>query len=139
MYGADPGAVDKSGRTAAEYAKQSGHGGLAGRIDASQFELSDRLSFYLTGRRPDHAAGHHFLVPEFAETSDREAAAAEAIKVAKRKMQGLNNAVFEELCVDVYDEVDRRETDQVRKMSCHNTYPMDLVTRVGLSVHPVFF
>ena len=42
MYGADPGAVDKSGRTAAEYAKQSGHGGLAGRIDASQFELSDR-------------------------------------------------------------------------------------------------
>ena len=42
VYGADPGAVDKSGRTAAEYAKQSGHGGLAGRIDASQFELSDR-------------------------------------------------------------------------------------------------
>ena len=33
--------------------------------------------------------------------------------MAKRKMQGLNNAVFEELCVDVYDEVDRRETDQV--------------------------
>ena len=87
VYGADPGAVDKSGRTAAEYAKQAGHGGLAGRIDASQFELSDRLSFYLTGKRPDHAAGHHFLVPEFAETSDREAAAAEAIKVAKRKMQ----------------------------------------------------
>lgn len=72
VYGADPGAVDKSGRTAAEYAKQAGHGGLAGRIDASQFELSDRLSFYLTGRRPDHAAGHHFLVPEFAETSDRD-------------------------------------------------------------------
>ena len=42
MYGADPGAVDKSGRTAAEYARTSGHGGLAGRIDASQFELSDR-------------------------------------------------------------------------------------------------
>ena len=28
-------------------------------------------------------------------------------------LQGLNNSVFEELCVDVYDEVDRRETDQV--------------------------
>ena len=46
-----------------------------------------RLSFYLTGKRPDHAAGHHFLVPEFAEASDKEAAAVEAIKVAKRKMQ----------------------------------------------------
>ena len=50
--------------------------------------MFNRLSFYLTGKRPDHAAGHHFLVPEFAETNDREAAAAaEAIKVAKRKMQ----------------------------------------------------
>ena len=49
--------------------------------------MSTRLSFYLTGKRPDHAAGHHFLVPEFAEASDKEAAAVEAIKVAKRKMQ----------------------------------------------------
>ena len=111
MYGADPGAVDKSGRTASDYARQSGHGGLANRIDSSQFELSDRLSFFLTGKRPDHSSGQHFLVPEFAE--DKADPLVEAKKVAKRKMQGLNNAVFEELCVDVYDEVDRRETDQV--------------------------
>merc|ERR1712142_148219 len=32
-------------------------------------------------------------------------------KVARRKMTGLSNKVFEELAVDVYDEVDRRETD----------------------------
>merc|ERR1712142_471502 len=32
-------------------------------------------------------------------------------KVARRKMTGLSNKEFEELAVDVYDEVDRRETD----------------------------
>lgn len=34
-------------------------------------------------------------------------------KVAKRKLQMLNNHVFEELAMDVYDEVDRRETDAI--------------------------
>ena len=35
------------------------------------------------------------------------------LRVAKRKLQGLNNSVFEELSIDVYDEVDRRETDAI--------------------------
>ena len=34
-------------------------------------------------------------------------------KVAKRKLQMLSNRVFEELAMDVYDEVDRRETDAI--------------------------
>jgi G protein-coupled receptor kinase interacting protein 2 len=71
VYGADPGAVDKSGRTASDYARQSGHGGLASRIDSSQFELSDRMSFFLTGKRPEHSAGIHFIVPEFADAADK--------------------------------------------------------------------
>ena len=40
-------------------------------------------------------------------------AADDSRKVAKRKMQGLPNSVFEELAMDVHDEVDRRETDAV--------------------------
>ena len=34
-------------------------------------------------------------------------------KLAKRKLQMLSNHVFEELAMDVYDEVDRRETDGI--------------------------
>ena len=34
-------------------------------------------------------------------------------KIAKRKLRMLSNHVFEELTVDVYDEVDRRETDVI--------------------------
>ena len=70
--------------------------------------MSDRLSFFLSQRRPDHSTGEHFLVPEV--DHDRSS---DDRKVAKRKLQGLNNAVFEELAMDVYDEVDRRETDEV--------------------------
>lgn len=32
-------------------------------------------------------------------------------KEARCKLQSLNNRLFEELCSDVYDEVDRREND----------------------------
>ncbi|TRY63725.1 hypothetical protein TCAL_04914 [Tigriopus californicus] len=107
VYGADPGAVDKGGRTAYEYAQQAGHGVLAHRIHGAQYELSDRLSFFLCQKKPDHVSGQHFIVPdvEVERSPDRV--------LAKRKMQMLNNAVFEELAMDVYDEVDRRETDIV--------------------------
>ena len=33
--------------------------------------------------------------------------------MAKRKLQMLSNRVFEELAMDVYDEIDRRETDAI--------------------------
>ncbi len=110
VHGADPGAVDKNGRTASDYAKASGHTSLAARIFTSQFELSDRLSFFLCQRRPDHSSNSHFLVPDVEEPAMKQS---EDRRVAKRKLQGLNNAVFEELAMDVYDEVDRRETDEV--------------------------
>ena len=35
------------------------------------------------------------------------------MKLAKRRLQMLSNHVFEELAMDVYDEVDRRETDSI--------------------------
>ena len=54
VYGADPGAVDKTGRSVAEYAKSAGHSGIAARLNNAQYELSDRLSYYLCQKRPDH-------------------------------------------------------------------------------------
>jgi len=113
VYGADPGAADRLGRTASDYATASGNAPLATRIAVARYELSDRLSSFLLQRRPDHAAGEHFLVPEVRSGPGETAAAAECRRVAKRKLQGLSNGVFEELAVDVYDEVDRRETDEV--------------------------
>uniref|UniRef100_A0A7N6F748 Arf-GAP domain-containing protein n=1 Tax=Anabas testudineus TaxID=64144 RepID=A0A7N6F748_ANATE len=100
VYGADPGAPDINGRTPMDYARQAGHIELAERLVECQYELTDRLAFYLCGRRPGNAAVFVLDLSELA-------------KAAKKKLQALNNRLFEELAMDVYDEVDRRENDAV--------------------------
>uniref|UniRef100_A0A4W6CQM2 GIT ArfGAP 1 n=1 Tax=Lates calcarifer TaxID=8187 RepID=A0A4W6CQM2_LATCA len=100
VYGADPGAPDINGRTPMDYARQAGHIELAERLVECQYELTDRLAFYLCGRRPDHKNGH-YIIPQMAD------------RYGPLDYGFLNNRLFEELAMDVYDEVDRRENDAV--------------------------
>nr|XP_019613011.1 PREDICTED: ARF GTPase-activating protein GIT2 isoform X4 [Rhinolophus sinicus] len=109
VYGADPGTQDSNGKTPVDYARQGGHHELAERLVEIQYELTDRLAFYLCGRKPDHKNGQHFIIPQMADSLDLS----ELAKAAKKKLQSLSNHLFEELAMDVYDEVDRRETDAV--------------------------
>ncbi|GCC32766.1 hypothetical protein chiPu_0011230 [Chiloscyllium punctatum] len=108
VYGADPGAPDVNGRSPIDYARQANHHDLADRLVECQYELTDRLAYYLCGRRPDHKNGH-YVIPQMADSLDLS----ELAKAAKKKLQALNNRLFEELAMDVYDEVDRRENDAV--------------------------
>ncbi|XP_029768396.1 ARF GTPase-activating protein GIT1 [Terrapene carolina triunguis] len=108
VYGADPGAPDVNGRTPIDYARQATQHELADRLVECQYELTDRLAFYLCGRKPDHKNGH-YIIPQMADSLDLS----ELAKVAKKKLQALSNRLFEELAMDVYDEVDRRENDAV--------------------------
>uniref|UniRef100_A0AAQ5ZVU7 Arf-GAP domain-containing protein n=1 Tax=Amphiprion ocellaris TaxID=80972 RepID=A0AAQ5ZVU7_AMPOC len=117
VYGADPGAPDINGRTPMDYARQAGHIELAERLVECQYELTDRLAFYLCGRRPDHKNGH-YIIPQMADRYGPHEYSfpldlSELAKAAKKKLQALNNRLFEELAMDVYDEVDRRENDAV--------------------------
>uniref|UniRef100_A0A2K6UBA4 GIT ArfGAP 2 n=1 Tax=Saimiri boliviensis boliviensis TaxID=39432 RepID=A0A2K6UBA4_SAIBB len=101
---------DDDSVTAKDLSKQGGHHELAERLVEIQYELTDRLAFYLCGRKPDHKNGQHFIIPQMADSS---LDLSELAKAAKKKLQSLSNHLFEELAMDVYDEVDRRETDAV--------------------------
>lgn len=136
VYGADPGALDSSGKTPIDYARQAGHQELAERLMEIQYELTDRLTFYLCGRRPDHRNGQHFIIPQMADSS---LDLSEFAKAAKKKLQSLSNHQFEELAMDVYDEVDRRETDAVwLATQNHSTLVTDTTVVPFLPVNPEY-
>uniref|UniRef100_A0A672P954 ARF GTPase-activating protein GIT2-like n=1 Tax=Sinocyclocheilus grahami TaxID=75366 RepID=A0A672P954_SINGR len=136
VYGADPGAPDSSGNTPIDFARQAGHQELADRLVEIQYELTDRLAFYLCGRKPDHKNGQHFIIPQIADSS---LDLSELAKAAKKKLQSLSNHQFEELAMDVYDEVDRRETDAVwLATQNHSTLVTDTTVVPFLPVNPEY-
>ncbi|XP_023858837.1 ARF GTPase-activating protein GIT2a isoform X3 [Salvelinus sp. IW2-2015] len=136
VYGADPGAPDTSAKTPIDYARQAGYHDLADRLVEIQYELTDRLAFYLCGRKPDHKNGQHFIVPQMADSS---LDLSELAKAAKKKLQSLSNHLFEELAMDVYDEVDRRETDAVWLVTQnHSTLVTDTTVVPFLPVNPEY-
>uniref|UniRef100_A0A673MNI1 ARF GTPase-activating protein GIT2-like n=1 Tax=Sinocyclocheilus rhinocerous TaxID=307959 RepID=A0A673MNI1_9TELE len=127
VYGADPGAPDSNGKTPIHYARQAGHQDLADRLVEVQYELTDRLAFYLCGRKPDHKNGPHFIIP--AQMTDA------TLPISLQ----LSDHLFEELAMDVYDEVDRRETDAVwLATQNHSTLVTETTVVPFLPVNPEY-
>lgn len=136
VHGADPSAYDINEKTAAVLAKESGHTELCYRLIELMYELTDRLTFYLCGRRPDHKNGINYLIPDL---QDRGVVESSAAQEARCKLQSLNNRLFEELCSDIYDEVDRRENDAVWLATQHHRKLVSDHTAVPfLPVNPRF-
>jgi len=106
VYGANPSIVDVKGKTPIDYAKEANFNEIAERLIECQYELSDRLTYFVCGRTPDHKNGQHFLIPEMIDSSQHS-------EDSRLKLQSLSHRLFEELSRDVYDEVDRREIDAI--------------------------
>ncbi|CAG9095658.1 unnamed protein product [Plutella xylostella] len=112
-WGADPGARDHAGHTPADTARLGGHIALAERMVELVYEATDRLVCVLTGSRPSHAGGRHYAAPR----DQRAHEMTDVAKAARGKLQLLPNHLFEELVMDIYDEIDRRETEAIWQTS----------------------
>ena len=64
VNGADPSRLDKLGHNCEECARIAGHHQLADRLVECQYELTDKLSNFVSGRKPVHNIGEHYLVPQ---------------------------------------------------------------------------
>lgn len=106
VYGGNLSARDTKGHTPYETALQNSHSAIADRLMEAMYEVTDRLTFFLIGKKPDHASGRHLLVPE-----QNHGEISEQLKIARGKLQLVPNKMFEELVMDLYDEVDRREME----------------------------
>ncbi|PAA68651.1 hypothetical protein BOX15_Mlig007453g1 [Macrostomum lignano] len=89
----------------------------------AQYELTDRFSLYLCGRQPTHQLGVfagaalHFLLPDRGDDRSPEKAAS-ATKEGRVRLATLPDRVFQELCRDLYDELDRRDNNRIVQLRC---------------------
>ncbi|XP_043274265.1 ARF GTPase-activating protein GIT1 [Venturia canescens] len=109
VNGGNPSMVDVNGHTPADVARMAGHLELHERLIECMYEVTDRLTFYVCSKKPDHRTMEHLIIPEWAATLERTELAFEA----RNRLQMLPNYLLEELAMDVYDEVDRRETEAI--------------------------
>lgn len=110
LYGADVNATDANGNTATELARANGFPQLADRLIEASYEVTDRIIYFLCGRKPDHSTGQHLIIPEQSKVEINE-----HLKIARGKLQLIPNKIFEELVMDLYEEVDRREMETSKK------------------------
>lgn len=105
--GANPSVLDSNKQTAADIAKMAGHIDLSERITECMYEVTDRLYYHVYSRKPSHHGDEHLTISDF--TSNKN----ELTLEGKNRLQMLPNYLLEKLSMDVYDEVDRRETETI--------------------------
>ncbi|TMS36089.1 hypothetical protein L596_003344 [Steinernema carpocapsae] len=109
IYGADPSRPNAGDLSAIDVARLENHNDLALRLEELQFEITDRLSLFLCGRRPDHSRQVHFLVPELLGNFQQRMTPDGEIAKVRREMSKLSGVQLEKIAQDIYDEVDRRD------------------------------
>ena len=62
------GAPDSDGKTPTDHARSVPNPSLADRLTDCRYELTDRLAFFLCNRKPEHASGQHFIIPEMGDS-----------------------------------------------------------------------
>ncbi|CAF0815215.1 unnamed protein product [Adineta ricciae] len=105
IFGGDPATIDAAGVPPDEHARANGYTDLADRLIELQYELTDRLICFIGGKQPDHKTDEHILLANCDKIMNRSS----PTSIARQKLQQLSDTLFEDLAMDIFDEVDRRE------------------------------
>lgn len=116
VYGADLTAKDSKGNTAHDIAKQNKHTTIADRLIEATYEVTDRLTHFLCGKKPDHSTSNHLLIPDQGCNE-----ISEQLKIARGKLQLVPNKMFEELVMDLYDEVNLKKNKYKKNLNFYNS------------------
>ncbi|VDK46338.1 unnamed protein product [Anisakis simplex] len=123
IYGADAGRSNAVDLTPSQVAKLENHNELCARLEELQFEVTNRLTMYLCGRRPDHSKKQYFLIPELIGQASQESP---MLKTVRKQLRTAPASFFERITQDVYDEVDRRETMAAWNATMQGLQPIHL-------------
>ena len=77
------GVLDKISNVLCNSSRQGGHTELADRLTELVYEATDRMIYFLTGEKPDHASGRHYIVPRAHDTHEMT----DVAKAARGKLQ----------------------------------------------------
>lgn len=102
VFGADSLIKDSKGRLPLELAASANQNAIMERLKDAPYQTTDRLSQFVSGKKPNHETGQHILIPEIQSN----------LSESGQLLQKLPDKVLSELMKDLYDEVDRREVNQ---------------------------
>ncbi|XP_026681915.1 ARF GTPase-activating protein GIT2 [Diaphorina citri] len=105
IYGADAHLLDSRGNTVLNLCTTDA---IRDRLVHCMYEATDRFIHYLTGITPDHANNRHYILPH-TQCNKTD---------ARHKLMKLSNSLLEDLVMDVYDELDRREVESIWQSVC---------------------
>lgn len=69
------------------FCRQGGHFELAERMVELVYEVTDRLAYYLCNKKPDHAAGQHYINLDKTDSNEMT----DIAKAARGKLQLVSN------------------------------------------------
>uniref|UniRef100_A0A0K0ESS6 Arf-GAP domain-containing protein n=1 Tax=Strongyloides stercoralis TaxID=6248 RepID=A0A0K0ESS6_STRER len=108
IYGANLYFNNNKEETPKDICQQNGNIDLLTRLLEIEFEMSDKISWFLCGKMPNHDKNIHFLIPDVVGSQLNEKQ-----KLVIKKYTSQNNDLFNSISQDIFDEVERRINEKI--------------------------
>uniref|UniRef100_A0A0K0FBN1 Arf-GAP domain-containing protein n=1 Tax=Strongyloides venezuelensis TaxID=75913 RepID=A0A0K0FBN1_STRVS len=108
IYGANLHFNNNKEESAKSICQANGNTDLLTRLLEIEFEISDRISWFLCRKMPNHDRNSHFLIPDIvgSQLTDKQ-------RMVIKKYVNQNNELFCSISQDIFDEIERRTNEKI--------------------------